>query len=74
MIKESIVKNWGRRDLGLMMPNKDIIWGSSPKNCKKILQIQIIWESEYLTGMKKIKTILNFKKMNYHKYFPTWHK
>lgn len=27
-------KNWGRRHLGLMMPNNDIIWWSSPKNCK----------------------------------------
>ena len=27
-------KNWGRRHLGLMMPKNDIIWWSSPKNCK----------------------------------------
>ena len=54
----------------LMRPNNDIIWGSSPKNCKKNIT-STNYIRKYLIRMKKIKTIINFKNVKYHKYFPT---
>ena len=53
-----------------MRPNNDIIWGSSPKNCKKNIT-STNYIRKYLIRMKKIKTIINFKNVKYHKYFPT---